>query len=263
MRKFDHIAGLIAAPFTPLQPDGTLHLALIPSYARMLYQNGVAGAFICGSTGEGVSLTTTEKMQVAEAWQKAVQDLPGFKVITLLADTSLEDCKALAAHAQSIGLYGVSLTAPYYFKPSSASALAEICKQVAAAAPQLPFYYYHVPVLTGVGIPMYDLLQAVDGSIPNFAGIKYTHEDFMDFLSCLRFKNGQYDMLWGRDENMLSALAIGSKGFVGSTFNYLAPLYLELINLFEQHNLSDAATLQLLSIDFIRLLGKIWRNCNR
>ena len=62
MRKFDHIAGLIAAPFTPLQPDGTLHLALIPSYARMLYQNGVAGAFICGSTGEGVSLTTTEKI---------------------------------------------------------------------------------------------------------------------------------------------------------------------------------------------------------
>jgi N-acetylneuraminate lyase len=256
VRKSDHIEGLIAAPFTPLQPDGTLNLELIPSYAHMLHQNGVAGAFICGSTGEGVSLTTTEKMQTAEAWQKAVQDLPGFKVITLLADTSLEDCKALAAHAQSIGLYGVSLTAPYYFKPSSASVLAEICKQVAAAAPQLPFYYYHVPVLTGVGIPMYDLLQAVDGVIPNFAGIKYTHEDFMDFLSCLRYKDGQYDMLWGRDENMLSALAIGSKGFVGSTFNYLAPLYLQLIGLFEQHNLTEATTLQLRSIEFIRLLGK-------
>jgi len=79
VRKFDHIAGLIAAPFTPLQPDGTLHLALIPSYARMLYQNGVAGAFICGSTGEGVSLTTTEKMQIAEAWQMQYKICPASK----------------------------------------------------------------------------------------------------------------------------------------------------------------------------------------
>jgi len=120
----------------------------------------------------------------------------------------------------------------------------------------MPFYYYHIPVLTGVGFAMYDLLKAVDGKISNFAGIKYTHEDFMDFLSCLHFQNGKYDMLWGRDENMLPALSIGAKGSVGSTFNYSAPLYNNLIAAFEKGNLKEAAQLQQLSIDMIRLLGK-------
>jgi len=120
----------------------------------------------------------------------------------------------------------------------------------------MPFYYYHIPVLTGVGIPMYELLNAVDGKVPNFAGIKYTHEDFMDFLSCSNFQNGKYDMLWGRDENMLPALAVGAKAAVGSTFNYAAPLYYNLIDAFNNGEMEKAQSLQQESIDMIRLLGK-------
>ncbi|HEY1023232.1 MAG TPA: dihydrodipicolinate synthase family protein, partial [Flavisolibacter sp.] len=97
---------------------------------------------------------------------------------------------------------------------------------------------------------------AVEGSISNFAGIKYTHEDFMDFLSCLHFMDGKYDMLWGRDENMLSALVLGTKGAVGSTFNYAAPLYYDLIDAFNRGDLKKAQGLQQRSIDMIRLLGK-------
>jgi N-acetylneuraminate lyase len=78
----------------------------------------------------------------------------------------------------------------------------------------------------------------------------------MDFLSCLHFQNGKYDMLWGRDENMLSAWAVGSKGAVGSTFNYAAPLYYHLIDAFNQNDLKKAQSLQQQSIDMITLLGK-------
>jgi N-acetylneuraminate lyase len=120
----------------------------------------------------------------------------------------------------------------------------------------MPFYYYHIPVLTGVSFPMIDLLNAVDDRIPNFAGIKYTHEDFMDFQSCIHFRQGKYDMLWGRDENMLPALSLGSKGAVGSTYNYAAPLYYDLIRAFEKGDLQQAQLLQQKSIDMIRLLGK-------
>jgi N-acetylneuraminate lyase len=150
----------------------------------------------------------------------------------------------------------VSLTAPFYFKPANIQILAETCSAVASAVPDMPFYYYHIPVLTGVSFPMYDLLQAIDGLVPNFAGIKYTHEDFMDFLSCCQFENGKYDMLWGRDENMLPALAVGAKGAVGSTFNYAAPLYHEIMECFRNDDLERARKLQQLSIDMIRLLGK-------
>lgn len=254
--KIKHLEGLIAAPFTPMHDDGSLNLAVIPAYYDMLKVNGVKGAFICGSTGEGVSLTTSEKKAVAEAWAACSRHDTDFRVMTLLGGTCIADCKELAIHAQETGLYGVSFTAPFYFKPADITMLAKACMEVAAAVPNMPFYYYHIPVLTGVDFTMYQLLKEIDGKLPNFAGIKYTHEDFMDFLSCINFQNGKYDMLWGRDENMLPALSLGAKGAVGSTFNYAAPLYHDLINCFNAGDLQKARVLQQQSVDMIRLLGK-------
>ena len=251
-----HLKGLIAAPFTPLNEDGSLNLNLIANYYRLLKSNGNTGAFICGSTGEGVSLTLAEKKEVAEAWANASDGDGDFKVITLVGGNCIADGIELARHAKKIGLYAVSFTAPSYFKPASVDMLAKACAEIARVVPDMPFYYYHIPVLTGVNFPMIDLLKAMDGKIPNFAGIKYTHEDFMDYLSCLNYKNGQYDMLWGRDENMLSALILGAKGAVGSTYNYAAPLYLELMDAYGQGDLDHARTLQQKSIDMISLLGK-------
>lgn len=254
--KIEHLHGLIAAPFTPMHKDGSLNLDLIPAYYALLKENGVTGAFITGSTGEGVSLTLNEKKAVAEAWADCVKNDPDFKVMPLVGGTCIADCIHLAQHARQIGLYAVAFTAPFYFKPANAGMLAEACMAVAGSVPDMPFYYYHIPVLNGVDFPMIDLLHALHGKLPNFAGIKYTHEDFMDFQSCLNFADGQYDMLWGRDENMLSALAVGAKGAVGSTFNYAAPLYYQLIDAFENNDLEQARSLQQKSIDMIRLLGK-------
>jgi N-acetylneuraminate lyase len=78
----------------------------------------------------------------------------------------------------------------------------------------------------------------------------------MDFLSCLHFQNRKYDMLWGRDENLLSSLVLGCNGAVGSTYNYAAPLYFEIINAFKSNDLAKAQSLQQKSIDIISLLGK-------
>jgi N-acetylneuraminate lyase len=255
MRK-EHITGLVAAPFTPMDPSGKLNLSVIPRYFDLLRSNGVNGAFICGSTGEGVSLTTRERMLVAEAWAAAAKGTPDFKIMTLLGGTSLAECTDLALHAQGLGFYGVSFTAPYYFKPTDVQALADSCAAIAEAVPDTRFYYYHIPVLTGVYFSMLPLLKAIDGNLPNFAGIKYTHEDFMDYLSCMHFQDGKYDLLWGRDENWVAALALGAKGAVGSTYNYAAPLYHRMTEAFQRGDLEQARRLQQQSIDMIRLLGK-------
>jgi N-acetylneuraminate lyase len=78
----------------------------------------------------------------------------------------------------------------------------------------------------------------------------------MDYLSCLHYANGKYDILWGRDETFLSALAIGAKGAVGSTYNYAAPLYHALMDAYTTGNLKEAAHIQQQSINMITLLGK-------
>jgi N-acetylneuraminate lyase len=134
-----HLQGLIAAPFTPMFKDGNINTSVIPSYYQFLKQNGVTGAFINGSTGEGVSMTTREKMSVAEAWADCTKNDADFKVMELLGGTSISDCIELAKHAESIGLYGVSLTSPFYFKPADVETLAKICIEVAQSVPAMPF----------------------------------------------------------------------------------------------------------------------------
>ncbi len=250
------INGLIAAPFTPMDNGGEVVLEKIPDYVRLLENNKVVGAFVNGSTGEGVSLSQKEKMQITEEWVKAASEKKELKIINLIGGTSYKECIENAKHSEECGVDAIAMLAPYYFKPGSGGQLAEFCAKVAEAVPTVPFYFYHIPVLSGCFVSMYDFLQEASGMIPNLAGIKYTHEDFMDFLSCLHFADGKYDMLWGRDENLLSALVLGARGGVGSTFNYAAPLYYQLIDAFDNGDLERARKLQQQSIDMIRLLGK-------
>lgn len=250
------IEGLIAAPFTPFDENGELNLELIPDYYASLKRNGIKGGFICGSTGEGVSLNFEEKVAVLKAWTALTKNDDDFVLMMFLGGTNTKECRRLAAIAEQEGADAISFTSPFYFKPANVAQLAKCCSEIASAAPNTAFYYYHIPVLTGGNYPMIDLLKAVDGMIPTFKGIKYTHEDFMDFLSCLNYKERAYDMLWGRDENMLSSLVLGSKGAVGSTYNYAAPLYHELIRAFENGDLENANAKQQKAIDMIMLLGR-------
>jgi len=245
-------AGLIAAPFTPLHDDGRLNLERVASYARKLQQDGAIGAFICGTTGEGMSLTTHERCQLAERW---VADAPsGLRVIVHVGHNSLLDARELAAHAQRIGADSIACMSPTFFKPLGLEGLVTWCEQVAAAAPELPFYYYHIPSLTGVHVPVSQFLRAAGPRISNLVGAKFTHEDLDDFAECLRLQEGRYDMLFGRDERLLSALAVGARGAVGSTYNFAAPLYLSIIRAFDLGDHQRAQELQALAVQMIDLL---------
>lgn len=253
MQKFE---GLIAAPFTPMNKNGEVQADRIPEYYDFLKKNKLVGAFINGSTGEGVSLAQKERMKTAEQWTTASKANPGVKIINLVGGTSYVECIEEAKYSSEIGADAIAVLAPYYYKPLGAAQLAGFVARVAETVPQLPVYFYHIPMFTGCRVPMYEFLQKAASVIPNLAGIKYTHEDFMDFQSCVNFMNGKYDMLSGRDESLLSALVLGTRSGVGSTFNFAAPLYYKLIEAFDNGDLETARQLQQKAIDMIRLLEK-------
>lgn len=251
MIKFE---GLIAAPFTPMNEWGEVIAEMIPEYFSFLAKNGVAGVFVNGSTGEGVSMSQRERQLTTEAWVAAAKNSQ-VKVFTLVGGTSYTESIENALHARSAGVDAIAVMAPYYFKPAGAVQLAEFIAAIAESVPDLPVYFYHIPVLTGCYVSMFDLLN-VAKDIPNLAGIKFTHEDFMDYQSCMGVQDGRYDMLWGRDENFLAAMALGARAAVGSTFNYAAPLYLKMMAHFDAGDLVQARQLQMQSINMIRLLSK-------
>ncbi len=248
------IKGLICAPFTAFDELGNVDLGKVAEQARFYKNNGVSGVFACGTTGEGSSLTMPEKKALFEEWSK--QRDGGFAVIGFLGGTSVGDCIELARHAQSVGLDAVAMTAPYYQRPATVKDLALTIAQVASAVPEMPFFFYHIPVLTKVAFPMIRLLEEVDSLVPNFAGIKYTDENMMDFQLCLEFKNRKYNIMWGRDEMLLEALSIGADAFIGSTYGYMAPLYHAITEAFQAGDIKMAAALQFEAVRLITLLDK-------
>ena len=127
---------------------------------------------------------------------------------------------------------------------------------IAAAAPSLPFYYYHVPALTGVGMDMIEFLRLSDNVIPNLAGIKYTAATLFEYQACLAYEGGRYDILYGYDEMLLSALAGGAKGAIGSTYTFAAPLYLQVMRHFREGRQKEAQAMQLQCVEMVRCLLK-------
>jgi N-acetylneuraminate lyase len=234
--------GLVAAPFSPFHPDRSLNLDAVEGYVEWLVSQGVIGAFVCGTTGEGMSLTTEERQRLAERWVAVAP--PNLKVIVHVGHTSLGDCVELAAHAQSIGAAAVSCMSPFFFKPADVETLVDWCDQVAAAAPQLPFYFYNIPSMTGVTTDVSRFLELAEPRIPNLVGAKYTYEDLDDFARCVKLRDGRFDLLFGRDEILLQSLRAGARGAVGSTYNFAAPVYHAVIRAFEAGDQEQAERAQ-------------------
>lgn len=249
----EKIKGLIDAPFTPFHEDGSLNLAPIPEYAALLARNGLKGVFINGSSGEGYMLTEEERMQLAEAWMAAVPE--DFKVIVHVGSTSVMSSRRLAEHAQKIGAWGIGAMATPFPKIGSIEQLCRYCEEIASAAPELPFYYYHIPAFNGAFLSMYDFLKAVDGRIPNFAGIKYTFESLYEYNRCRRYQNGKFDMLHGQDETLLPCLAMGgAQGGIGGTTNYNGRCLTGILEAWEKGDLEKACQLQDFAQDVIDVI---------
>ena len=188
-------------------------------------------------------LTVEERMQLAERWMSVAPE--GFKVIVHVGSCCLRDSARLAQHAQEIGAWGIGSMAPPFPHIGRIEELVKYCETIAAAAPNLPFYYYHIPAFNGAYLPMLDLLKAVDGRIPNFAGIKYTYESLYEYNQCRLYKENKYDMLHGQDETILPSLAQGgAKGGIGGTTNYNGRCLVSIIDYWNKGDIENARKAQ-------------------
>lgn len=248
------IEGLIAAVFTPFFEDGSVNMEMISPLVNKLLQDGLKGIFICGSNGEGPNMTTEERMRVAEEFVKAANGR--LLIIVHVGHSCIADSKVLASHAEEIGANAISSVAAFYFKPNSVQILVQSMAEIAAAAPGLPFYYYNIPHLTGVGMDMVEFLKLAESLIPNLAGIKYTATTIQEYQSCLNYQNQKFDILYGLDELLLPALSVGAKGAIGSTYTFAAPLYLDTIKAFNEGDLEKARKHHSYMVDVINVLVK-------
>ncbi|MEJ2765280.1 dihydrodipicolinate synthase family protein [Photobacterium sp. MCCC 1A19761] len=245
------LTGLIAAPHTPFDANNQVNFSAIDEIAQLLIEQGVQGAYVCGTTGEGIHCSVAERKAIAERWVKAVDGK--LDIILHTGTLSIVDTLELTRHAETLDILATSAIGPCFFKPGSVADLVEYCAQIAAAAPSKGFYYYHSG-MSGVNLDLEQFLIQGNERIPNLSGAKFNHVDLYEYQRCVRVAGGKFDMPFGVDEFFPAGLAVGAVSAVGSTYNYAAPLYLEMIDAFQQGQHEQVAQIMDKVIAIVRIL---------
>lgn len=246
---------LIAAPHTPFHPDGRLNTEAVARQAEHLASSGVKGVFAGGTTGEVSSLAIGERCELAEAWCDA-GPRHGLEVIVHVGDSCQHNARQLAEQAFRLQADAVAAYAPHYFKPSRVDELIEFLVPVAKAASDLPFYFYDIPCMTGVTVSALELLEHGPQKIPNLAGLKYSNTDLVQLQQCLHFQDGSFELLFGCDEMLLSAVVLGVRGAVGSTYNFASPLYYRMLGALAAADFDRARKFQFRSAVYVQQLQR-------
>lgn len=245
--RLDH---LVAAVHSPFHQDGTIAPEVVAIQAAFLAANGIRSVFLTGTTGECHSLTCDERLALYDAWAEAGPE-HGVAVVGHVGGNSIEDARTLARRARDHQFAAISTLPPSYFKPATLDDLIDWCATIAAEAPDLPFYYYDIPSMSGVSFPIEQLLLEAPARISNFAGAKFTNLDLVSYRRSLDVAGNRFDLPWGSDEALLAAVATGARGAVGSTYNWAPRLYLNLIDAFSRGDLEEARRLQSISIAMV------------
>jgi N-acetylneuraminate lyase len=246
------LTGLIPACHTPFQRDGRLDLPVVERQAALVRESGLRAVFVAGTTGEFSSLTVDERKALCERWVDAAGDV--LRVAVHVGHDAQAEAIALAAHARQAGAAAIAATAPSFFKPATIHDLIEFCLPIAAEAEPLPFYYYHIPSLTGVHLPMAEFLHEARFRMPNLQGLKFSHDDLVDLQACVAADHGAFEILFGFDETLLAAVCLGVRGAVGCTYNFAAGHYQRMIRAFDAGDIAAARAAQRESAEMVKVL---------
>lgn len=228
----DKFKGILAALVTPYHEDGSVNLTELRKLVRHLISQGVDGFYVGGSTAEAFMLSQEERKQILEA---VVEENNGEKtVVAHVGQISTDMASDLACHAKSAGADAVSAISPFYYK-FSAEEIKSYYFDIMDRS-QMPMFIYNFPAFSGFGLTS-ELLKEFKVN-PHVIGVKFTGNDFFQ-MERMKKENPELIIWNGFDEMLLSGLAAGADGGVGSTYNCIFPL---IRKIYENHLAGDYET---------------------
>lgn len=211
--NYRKLEGIVAATVTPVTETGQLNLEGVARLTHFLVEKGIHGLFPCGSTGEGILLSTTERKQVAEI---TVREVAGkVPVVIHTGSINLTEAIELTAHARDIGADGAALIPPYYYSIDEMT-MVNYYRAVARQVPDFPLYIYNIPgnVKNAVSPKVVAQLQS---EFPHIVGIKDSSMDFMNFINFRQAVRQDFCILMGNDAQIYASLLMGGSGAVAAT----------------------------------------------
>lgn len=229
--------GIFPALFTAFNEDGSINENAIEALIEMNLKRGVKGFYVCGSSGETFLMTVEERMLALRLCSEIVGGRA--TMIAQVGDTSEDKALRLASYARLCGYDAVSAVTPFYYK-FSFNSIINYYRDIAVES-GLPLFVYHIPALTGISFTLDQVLELME---PDYvAGIKYTCHDLYT-LERVRFAYPKKTTMLGVDEMLLSGLALGADGAIGTTYNFMPEKAVGIADALDYGNLAEARRLQ-------------------
>jgi 4-hydroxy-tetrahydrodipicolinate synthase len=173
------ISGVFAASITPLNPDYSPDLESLPLYLSHLAERGCHGALILGTTGEGPSFSPDQRIEIYRSALEVRQQWPEFQLLAGTGTPSLEETSNLTRAAFELGMDGVVILPPFYFRNSGDEGLFTWYLNILRTS--VPSdgitLAYHIPAVSGVPLSI-DLISRLHDAAPDkFVGLKDSSGD--------------------------------------------------------------------------------------
>lgn len=244
------ITGIFPALVTPYNTEGKVDVNKIQALVEKLQNTGVNGFYVGGSTGESYLLRKEERKKILEAVKEAAD--PKLDIIANIGMLDTEQSIELAEHAQKIGVTAISSVPPFYF-PYSTEEYYSYYEELTMAV-DIPVLIYNIPAMSGVNFSMENLNHFLSNE--KIMGLKHTSYDLFQLQRLIQLYPEKTWFL-GHDELFLSALSIGVRAAIGSTFNVMAEKFIQMYQLFEEKRMEDALKIQGDVNAVIEVLGKV------
>lgn len=218
------IEGVVPAMVTPLKEgEREVDLETTEKLVDFLLEKGINGLFILGSFGEGLLLSIKERKKFTE---KVINYVNGrVPVIVYVSHMELGKVNELIGHAQSEGADAVASVPPFYYN-FSVLGIENYFREMCRHFKDVPIFIYNIPQFTINEINL-SILQNLVKDCPNFAGIKDSKPNLIDFQNLLALK-GKISLLMGCDKLDYAALLLGADGIVSGPANAFPEAYVRL-----------------------------------
>lgn len=246
------IRGILPAVLTPMHADGRVHLAELGRLVDWLFDQGVHGLYVGGTTGEGILLSVEERQSILETVIEQTRKRGPLLVHVGAVGTA--EAIQLAQHAEKAGADAVAAIPPFAFGRNLAGVQAHY--RAIARSCSLPLYLYNIPSLTAMNLRADDVRTLLD--LPTVRGMKYSDADLFEEIRIIGLEP-KLDVFHGCDETLLYALIAGAVGGVGLTYNFIPRQILAIYDAYQSGDWQRASRLQKLVSsmvdEFIRCSG--------
>lgn len=233
----DRLKGIFAALVTPYDKDGRVNYKVLQQYVDYQASKGLEGFYVCGSTAESFLLSHDERKKILEAVVEANGKRAA--VVAHCGSIGTDLTIDLAKHAVKTGVDAISAVTPFYFNFKPADIVTYYCDM--ANETGAPVIVYNIPKMSGVTVTV-EMMKEMRRN-PGIVGLKFTSQD-MYALEQIKTSDPDLIVYNGCDEMCLAGLSMGADGAIGSTYNVMGKLFMQIRDLARNSELPQALALQ-------------------